>query len=63
MIWRKVAGVAVLSLIPLTFITLAVLAGQLVELAIGAAISFFLMLCAWGGVRLLIGKIGRGESP
>lgn len=50
---RRIAGWAVLSLIPLTFVILAVLAGQLVELAVGTGIAAFVCLAAYVGVRLL----------
>ncbi|MFI9344967.1 hypothetical protein ACIG0D_27430 [Streptomyces sp. NPDC052773] len=50
---RRAAGWAVLSLIPLTLVTLAVLAGQLAELAVGVVIAAFCCLALWVGVRLL----------
>ncbi|MFF8100115.1 hypothetical protein ACF07S_10120 [Streptomyces sp. NPDC016640] len=50
---RRIAGWAVLSLIPLTLVALAVLAGQLAELAVATGIAAFLCLTAWVGVRLL----------
>jgi hypothetical protein len=50
---RRVAGWAVLSLIPLVFVTLAALAGQLDEMAVGVVIAAFCCLAAWTGVRLL----------
>jgi hypothetical protein len=43
----------VLSLIPITLITLAAIAGQLAELAVGACIAAFLGLAAWAGVKLI----------
>lgn len=52
---RRVAGWCVLALIPLTFVALAALAGQLAELAVGTAIAAFLSLAAIVGVRLLTG--------
>ncbi|UPZ27640.1 hypothetical protein MUK60_07310 [Streptomyces sp. LRE541] len=52
---RRIAGLCVLALIPLTFVTLAALAGQLAELAVGTAIAVFLALAALVGVRLLTG--------
>ncbi|MEV4784054.1 hypothetical protein AB0K53_01120 [Streptomyces tuirus] len=52
---RRAAGWAVLSLIPLTLVTLAVLAGQLAEMAVGVGIAAVLCLAAWVGVRLLDG--------
>lgn len=50
---RRVAGWAVLSLIPLTFVTLAALAHQLAELAVGFGIAVLVCLAAYVGVRLL----------
>lgn len=55
---RRIAGWCVLALIPLTFVTLAVLAGQLAELAVGTAIAVFVALAAIIGVRLLTGAQG-----
>jgi hypothetical protein len=55
---RRIAGWCVLALIPLTFVTLAVLAGQLAELAVGTAIAAFVALAAVIGVRLLAGAHG-----
>ncbi|MBL3664471.1 hypothetical protein JL475_00225 [Streptomyces sp. M2CJ-2] len=52
---RRIAGWAVLSLIPLVFVTLAVLAGQLAEMAVGVGIAAFLGLTTWAGVTLLSG--------
>jgi hypothetical protein len=49
----------VLSLIPLVFVTLAVLAGQLAELAVAVVIAAFCCLALWGGVRLLGGERQR----
>ncbi|MFE1111297.1 hypothetical protein ACFW5U_36185 [Streptomyces rochei] len=53
MIKRRIAGWAVLSLIPLSLVMLAALAGQLAELAVGAGVAAFLALTAWAGVALL----------
>ncbi|MGX1129933.1 apolipoprotein N-acyltransferase [Streptomyces glaucescens] len=50
---RRIAGWAVLSLIPLVFVTLAVLAGQLAEMAVGVGIAVFCCLALWFGLRLL----------
>jgi hypothetical protein len=50
---RRLAGWAVLSLIPLAFLALAVLAGQLAEMAAGVGIAAVCLLAAWVGVRLL----------
>lgn len=50
---RRIAGWCVLALIPLTFVALAALAGQLAELAVGAVIAAFLGLAAIVGVHLL----------
>jgi hypothetical protein len=50
---RRIAGWCVLALIPITFVTLAALAGQLAELAIGAAVAAFFMLVSFVGVHLL----------
>ena len=44
-----------LSLIPLTFVTLAVLAGQLIEMAVGVGIAAFCCTALWFGLRLLDG--------
>ena len=52
---RRAAGWAVLSLIPLTFVTLAVLAGQLIEMAVGVGIAAFCCTALWFGLRLLDG--------
>jgi hypothetical protein len=43
----------VLSLIPAVLVTLAALAGQLAELAVGVGIAAFVCLAAWVGVALL----------
>lgn len=53
---RRVAGWCVLALIPLTFVALAALAGQLAELAVGTAIAAFLMVAAFLGVHLLTSR-------
>ncbi|MEI5032397.1 hypothetical protein RB201_04150 [Streptomyces sp. S1A(2023)] len=51
---RRIAGWCLLALIPLTFVALAALAGQLAELAAGTAIAAFLAVAAIvGGVRLV----------
>lgn len=50
---RRVAGWAVLSLIPLVFVGLAVLADQLAEMAVGVGIATFICLAAYAGFRLL----------
>jgi hypothetical protein len=52
---RRAAGWAVLSLIPLVFVTIAVLAGQLAEMAVGVVIAVFCCLALWFGLRLLDG--------
>ena len=59
LIARRVAGWAVLSLIPLTFVALAVLADQLAEMAVGVGIATFICLAAYTGFRLL----GSGRQP
>ncbi|MFI9244187.1 hypothetical protein ACIGXF_16715 [Streptomyces sp. NPDC053086] len=51
---RRAAGWAVLSLIPLTFVGLAVLAGQLAEMAVGVGIATFICIAAYLGLRLLL---------
>lgn len=56
---RKVAGWAVLSLVPAMFVTLAVLAGQLAELAVGVVIAVFLAVATYTGIRLLSSEEGR----
>lgn len=53
---RRIAGWSVLALIPITFVSLAALAGQLAELAVGTGIAAFLVLAAFVGVHLLTGK-------
>jgi hypothetical protein len=55
---RRAAGWAVLSLIPLTFLALAVLAGRLAEMAVGVGVAAFLCLVTYAGLRLL-GARGR----
>ncbi|AWT42594.1 MULTISPECIES: hypothetical protein [Streptomyces] len=50
---RRIAGVALLSLIPAVFVTLAVLAGQLAELAVGTGIAAVICSAAYAGVQLL----------
>lgn len=50
---RRIAGWAVLSLIPIIFVTLAILAGQLVEAAIGLGIAVVICLAAYTGIALL----------
>jgi hypothetical protein len=52
---RRLAGWAVLSLIPIVFVTLAVLAGQVAEMAVGVGIAVFCCLALWFGLRLLDG--------
>lgn len=56
---RRVAGWALLSTIPVTFITLAVLAGQLAELAVGTGIAAVVCLAAVAGLHLLDGEEQR----
>lgn len=53
---RQAAGWATLSLIPITLVTLAVLAGQLAEMAVGVGIAASLCLIAWIGAKLIDGK-------
>lgn len=50
---RRVAGWAALSLIPLAVVTLAVLAGQLAEMAVGVVIAAVCILAVYTGLRLL----------
>ncbi|MGW5173182.1 hypothetical protein ACWERY_02290 [Streptomyces sp. NPDC004082] len=50
---RRIAGWALLSLVPATFVTLAVLAGQLAEMAVGAAIAGGLSAAMWFGMGLI----------
>jgi len=50
---RRVAGWAVLSLIPLVFVILALTAGQLAEFAIGLGIAAFCCLACAAGLWLL----------
>ena len=50
---RRIVGWCVLALIPLTFVALAALAGQLAELAAGTAIGAFLTVAAIVGARLV----------
>jgi hypothetical protein len=50
---RQVAGWAVLSLIPITFVALAAIAGQLAELAVAVGITAFLSGAAFLGIHLL----------
>jgi hypothetical protein len=52
---RRIAGWVVLSLVPLSLVTLAVLTGQLAEMAVGAGIAAVLGLTTWAGVTLLDG--------
>ncbi|CAM5626934.1 hypothetical protein STENM36S_08712 [Streptomyces tendae] len=56
---RKVAGWAVLSLVPAMFVTLAVLAGQLAEPAVAVVIAAFLAVATYTGIRLLSSEEGR----
>ncbi|MET7795656.1 hypothetical protein [Streptomyces decoyicus] len=58
---RRIAGWCVLALIPITIVALAVLAGQLAELAVGAVIAAFLTLAAFVGSHLLTGKDGSRD--
>lgn len=53
MILRRIAGWALLSLIPAAFITLAFLADQLAEMAVGVGIAAFIGAVAWAGIRLI----------
>lgn len=57
--WQPVAGWAVLSLVPLTLVALAALAGQLAEMAVGTVIGVVLVLIIYTGLRLLDG----GRQP
>ncbi|WP_234342312.1 hypothetical protein, partial [Streptomyces leeuwenhoekii] len=52
---RRIAGWVVLSLVPLSLVVLAVLTGQLAEMAVGAGIAAVLGLTTWAGVTLLDG--------
>lgn len=52
---RRITGWAVLSLIPLILVTLAALAGQLAEAAVGLGVAAVICLAAYTGVRLLDG--------
>lgn len=52
---RRIAGWALLSLVPATFVTLAVLAGQLAEMAVGVAIAGGLSAAMWFGLGLISG--------
>jgi hypothetical protein len=52
---RRIAGWTVLSIIPAVLVTLAALAGQLAELAVGVGFAAVLSLAAWVGVALLSG--------
>lgn len=56
---RQAAGWVVLSLIPIIALILAVLAGQLAEMAVGFAIGGALLLAAWVGVGLIHGDPRR----
>ena len=58
---RRIAGWCLLALIPLTFVTLAALAGQLAELAVGTAIAVFVTVAAFAGVHLLTNKRGSRD--
>lgn len=50
---RRIAGWALLSLIPAVFITLAVVADQLAEMAVGAGIAAVIGGAAWAGLHLI----------
>lgn len=50
---RRIAGWALLSLIPITFVAVAALAGQLAELAIAVAVTAFICGAAWAGIHLV----------
>ncbi|MEU6661230.1 hypothetical protein [Streptomyces sp. NPDC046821] len=50
---RRIAGWALLSLVPATFLTFAVLAGQLAEALVGIAIALVLAAATIGGIHLL----------
>lgn len=56
---RRIAGWALLSLLPLTLVTLALIAGQLAEMAVGAGIAALCFLAATAGIRLLTDKKGQ----
>lgn len=56
---RRVAGCALLSTGPATFIALAALSGQLAELAVGTGIAAVVCLTAVAGLRLLDGEEQR----
>ncbi|MGW2010864.1 hypothetical protein [Streptomyces nigrescens] len=58
---RRIAGWCVLALIPITLMALAVLAGQLAELAVGTVIAAFLALAAFVGSYLVTGKDGSRD--
>jgi uncharacterized membrane protein YczE len=53
---RRIAGWAVLALVPATFVALAALAGQLAELAAGTLVAAFLVGCIFVGEHLLDGS-------
>lgn len=52
---RRVAGWALLSLVPATIITLAAIAGQLAAAAIGTGIGLSAFAAVWGGLKLAFG--------
>ncbi|MGW4223017.1 hypothetical protein ACWEG1_06120 [Streptomyces bauhiniae] len=56
---RRLAGWGVLALIPLTLVALAALAGQLVELGVGAVIAVFIILAGAVGTHLVAGDERR----
>lgn len=53
---RQIAGWAVLSLLPATFVVLAVLSGELLEFAVGTGIALVLVGATFLGLHLLLGK-------
>lgn len=52
---RQVAGVTLLSLVPLGYLTFAILADQVVEAALGVAGAVLIAAVIIGGMRLLAG--------
>jgi uncharacterized membrane protein YhhN len=59
---RRIAGWAVLALIPLVLLALAALSRQLIEAGIGLVIAVILCLAAYTGDRLLSHEDQQGEE-
>lgn len=58
---RRVAGYALLSLVPVTFIVLAALSGQWADFAIGLGVAGVISAATFVGMNLLV-NAGRKDG-